>query len=59
MTPYRFVTTWHVVAPIEKVWDALQCLSQWWPGMVLCQHLTPGKEGIGASYERLTRGLLP
>jgi hypothetical protein len=27
--------------------------------MALCKHLTPGKEGIGARYERLTRGLLP
>ncbi|HWB10923.1 MAG TPA: SRPBCC family protein [Pirellulales bacterium] len=59
MTPYRFVTTWHVAAPVEKVWDALQCVTQWWPGMVSSRHLTPGREGVGARYERITRGRLP
>lgn len=59
MTPYRFVTTWHVTAPVQEVWDALQCVSRWWPGMVLSQHLTPGQQGVGARYERLTRGRLP
>lgn len=59
MTPYRFVTTWNVKAPIEQVWDALQCMSVWWPGMILARNLTPGREGVGSRYERITRGLLP
>jgi hypothetical protein len=59
MTPYRFATTWHVRAPVQDVWDALQRVSDWWPGMVLSRKLTPDREGVGARYERLTRGLLP
>ena len=59
MEPYSFVTTWRVDAPANKVWDALQCMSSWWPGMESSQNLNPGQEGIGARYERITRGRLP
>jgi hypothetical protein len=59
MAHYSFVTTWRMAAPIGKVWDALQCISTWWPGMATPRLLTPGLEGVGARYERLTRGKLP
>jgi hypothetical protein len=59
MARYSFVTTWRVAAPIAKVWDALQCISAWWPGMAAPVHLTPGTEGVGARYRRVTRGRLP
>jgi hypothetical protein len=57
MTPYRFATIWHVRAPAQRVWDAFQHISEWWPGMVLSQRLTPDHEGVGARYERLTLAL--
>ena len=59
MARYSFVTTWRVTAPIGKVWDALQCISVWWPGMATPRHLNPGRDGVGARYERVTRGRLP
>lgn len=59
MAAYSFVTTWRVAAPIEKVWDALQCLSVWWPGMATPLCLTPDQEGVGSRYQRVTRGKLP
>jgi hypothetical protein len=59
MAGYSFVTTWRVPAPAEKVWDALQCLSQWWPGMATSANLQPECPGVGARYERVTRGKLP
>jgi hypothetical protein len=59
MARYSFVTTWRVTAPIGKVWDALQCISVWWPGMATPRHLNPGQDGVGARYERVTRGKLP
>jgi uncharacterized protein YndB with AHSA1/START domain len=33
MTDYRFLTIWHLEAPIESVWDAInnyQCWPNWW-----------------------------
>ena len=33
MRPYAFTTVWHVRAPIERVWDALQDPERWWPGL--------------------------
>jgi hypothetical protein len=59
MAGYHFVTAWRVTAPIDKVWDALQDLSAWWPGMATPRCLTPGRDGVGARYERVTRGRLP
>src|SRR5690348_1747819 len=59
MARYSFATRWRVAAPAGKVWDALQCLSEWWPGMATPRHLTPGRDGVGARYERVTRGKLP
>jgi hypothetical protein len=59
LAQYSFVTTWNVRAPADKVWDALQCMSAWWPGMVVSKILTPGPTGVGTRYERLTRGKLP
>lgn len=58
MEQYSFVTTWRVDAPARAVWDALQCLSLWWPGMS-SKCVTPSREGIGARHERITRGRLP
>src|SRR5207302_671055 len=59
MANYSFVTTWRVPAPIDKVWEALRMPSQgWWPNTLSSRTLTPGTDGVGARYERVTRGRL-
>lgn len=60
MARYSFVTTWRLAAPIDKVWEALSVPQVWWPSMVSSVQLTPpGENGVGARYERVTRGRLP
>jgi len=29
MTPYRFLTTWLLEAPVERVWDVLHDAERW------------------------------
>ena len=42
---YRFLTTWCLDAPIERVWDALydsECWPEWWRGVERVRVLEPG-----------------
>ena len=60
MATYRFVSTWRLPAPVERVWDALQLPGMpWWPNMVRFRPLTPGPTRVGSRSERVTRGALP
>lgn len=60
MARYSFVTTWRLAAPIDKVWEALSVPEVWWPSLLSSVLLTPpGENGVGARYERVTRGRLP
>jgi hypothetical protein len=59
MAKYSFITTWRIPAPIDKVWDALSVPQLWWPNLLSSVTLTPGVNGVGARYERVTRGRLP
>jgi uncharacterized protein YndB with AHSA1/START domain len=59
---YSFVTTWRLHAPIEEVWEALNCpdrYHEWWPSIVAYQKLNPEVTGVGAKAERSVRGRLP
>jgi uncharacterized protein YndB with AHSA1/START domain len=59
---YSFVTTWHIPAPQEQVWQALntpECYPDWWPCIVEYRKLNPEVSGVGARAERVVRGRLP
>ncbi|MCM1983704.1 SRPBCC family protein [Lyngbya confervoides] len=51
MAAYQFVTQWHLAAPIDTVWAAIQHTEdwpQWWPAVVLVEELNPGAaDGLG------------
>lgn len=51
MANYQFVTQWHLAAPIDTVWGAIQRSEdwpQWWPAVVSVEELTPGAaDGLG------------
>ena len=57
MADYRFLTTWCLDAPIERVFDAIDdasCWPQWWKGVTRAELLAPGADdGIGRLW-RLT-----
>jgi uncharacterized protein YndB with AHSA1/START domain len=63
MAEYRFLTTWLVDAPIERVWDALYDTERWpawWRGVTHVRELEPGgEEGIGKVFEIGWRSRLP
>lgn len=62
MAVYHFVTNWHITAPIERVWQALNApedYGRWWPSFVAYEDLTPGTKGVGARAVRTVRGRLP
>lgn len=47
MADYRFLTTWVVDAPIERVWDVIYAVErwpEWWPGV---QHVTELFHAVG------------
>jgi hypothetical protein len=50
-TPYSFVTTWRVEAPIDPVWEALydaEAYPGWWKAVLAVTKLEPGgPDGIG------------
>ncbi|MBW4554091.1 MAG: SRPBCC family protein [Aphanocapsa sp. GSE-SYN-MK-11-07L] len=51
MTAYKFVTRWHLAAPIEQVWDAIfhsENWSLWWKAVDSVVELEPGEvDGVG------------
>jgi hypothetical protein len=60
---YRFVTTWCLQAPVEKVFDALHDSArwpEWWKGVERADMLEPGGEdGIGRRWHYVWRSRLP
>ena len=47
MRYYKFVTTWVVAAPIERVWDEMADVErwpEWWRGLEAVKVLEPGDE---------------
>ncbi|MDN3520662.1 SRPBCC family protein [Halomonas ramblicola] len=62
MADYRFVTRWHLAAPIETVYGALSeppAWPHWWPGLVAVELLATGDgEGRGRRYRYLWRSAL-
>lgn len=63
MAAYRFVTTWILEAPLERVFDAvLDALAwpSWWPGVEeVEQRERGGPDGIGAVLRTTWKGRLP
>jgi uncharacterized protein YndB with AHSA1/START domain len=63
MADYRFLTTWIVDAPIERVWDAIYAIERWpgwWRGVERVTELFHGEDGgEGAIYEHTWRSKIP
>jgi uncharacterized protein YndB with AHSA1/START domain len=63
MSRYRFVTDWHVDAPLERVWDAIydsERWPEWWRGVLAVAPVTAGtSEGAGEVRRYTFRGRLP
>jgi uncharacterized protein YndB with AHSA1/START domain len=60
---YRFLTTWVVDAPIERVWDAIYAIElwpNWWRGVERVTELVHGDgDGVGTIYEHTWRSKIP
>lgn len=63
MADYRFLTTWIVDAPIERVWDAIYAIEgwpQWWHGVERVTEVVHGENGgEGTIYEHTWRSKIP
>ncbi len=63
MGDYRFLTTWCVDAPIERVWDVLNDSArypEWWKGVEAVELLRDGNaDGIGQTSRFSWRSVLP
>lgn len=63
MAKYRFVTIWHVNAPIESVWNEIyhsEFWPTWWKGVESVVELERGdKDGIGSVRRYTWKSLLP
>ena len=59
MAEYRFLSTWLLDAPIEKVWDAIvdyQHLPTWWQSVAKVEELQPGDStGVGSVWNLVWR----
>jgi uncharacterized protein YndB with AHSA1/START domain len=63
MAEYKFITTWHLTAPIEKVWAAIVDSERWpgwWDNVEQVIELEPGDaDGIGSRRRNIWRTQLP
>ena len=63
MATYRFLTTWCLDAPVERVWDAIYAVEkwpEWWKGVEVVEKLEHGDErGVGSIYRHRWRSVLP
>ena len=63
MAAYRFLTTWCLDAPIERVWEAVSdsaAWPRWWKGVLSAVKLRDGDEGdVGAVWRYTWRSRLP
>jgi uncharacterized protein YndB with AHSA1/START domain len=60
---YRFLTTWVVDAPLERVWDAIYAIErwpEWWSGVESVEELFHGDgDGEGTVYRHVWRSKIP
>jgi Polyketide cyclase / dehydrase and lipid transport len=60
---YRFVTTWCLDAPVDRVFAAIDDAAawpQWWRGVERAEQLAPGgPDGVGRAWRLRWRGPLP
>ena len=63
MADYRFLTTWLVDAPIERVWDVIYATERWpawWRGVEQVTELHHGEgNGEGTVYRHVWRSKIP
>jgi hypothetical protein len=63
MADYRFVTTWCVDAPIERVYEAIEDAAkwpEWWKGVCSTELVEDGdKDGVGRLWRYRWRSRLP
>jgi uncharacterized protein YndB with AHSA1/START domain len=63
MADYRFVTTWCLGAPIERVFEAIDDAGrwpQWWKGVTRAELVEPGdRDGVGRLWRYTWRSRLP
>jgi hypothetical protein len=63
MADYRFLTTWLVAAPIERVWEAIYGIErwpEWWDGVEHVTELFHGEgDGEGTIYRHVWRSKIP
>ncbi len=63
MAEYRFLTTWLIAAPRQRVWDAIydsERWPQWWKGVLEAERLEEGDEaGIGQLGRYVWKSKLP
>lgn len=63
MADYRFLTTWILDAPIERVWDAIYAVEhwpEWWRGVERVTELRHGEgNGEGTVYRHVWRSKIP
>jgi hypothetical protein len=63
MADYRFLTVWHIVAPLESAWNAIHDTAHWpawWRGVEGVEELASGDRcGIGTRCRYTWKGRLP
>ena len=63
MAEYRFLTTWVVDAPIDRVWEAIYAIErwpEWWRGVERVDELFHGEgNGEGTIYRHVWRSAIP
>ncbi len=63
MTDYEFVTHWHIDAPIDRVYAAIEDADswpKWWRGVVSSTELRPGNtDGTGSVRRTVWKSALP
>ena len=63
MAAYRFLTTWCLDAPVERVWDAVydtERWPEWWSGVERAFKVRDGDEdGVGCVWRLAWRSRLP
>jgi uncharacterized protein YndB with AHSA1/START domain len=60
---FRFLTTWVVDAPIERVWEVIHAVErwpEWWDGVLSVTELSHGDgDGVGSVYRHVWRSRIP
>lgn len=63
MGNYQFVTTWHIDAPLERVWEAIkhsESWPEWWKGVIRVVELHEGDaDGLGSIRRSTWKSALP